>query len=263
MITLLTDFGTSDPFVGVMKGVILEINPQAQIVDLTHDVDPQDIPEAAFLLKTSYRYFPAGTIHLVVVDPGVGTERRAIALRTNQHRFVAPDNGVLSYVLSQETVEQAVALTNEEYFLPQVSRTFHGRDIFAPVAAHLSLGVSLEDLGEPISDLTQIPLPHPTIKPDTIEAQVIHIDRFGNLITNLAEKQFDEWLSTGAREQIEIETGEQTLRGISQSYADMPEGSLLAIFGSSGHLEISANQASASQLLGLGKRAKITIRRHS
>ena len=191
IITLTTDFGTSDAYVGVMKGVILGINLHVQIVDITHAVPPQDIHEAAFLIHSAHHYFPKGTIHVIVVDPGVGSDRRAIVCQIDGAFFVCPDNGILTYLL--QTIENAeelsgnvVAIQNQTYCLPEVSNTFHGRDIFAPVAAHLSLGIPLDDIGLPAHNLIRFPMPPITISDGKLVGEIIKIDSFGNAITNIS-----------------------------------------------------------------------------
>jgi S-adenosylmethionine hydrolase len=256
IITLTTDFGTSDLYVGVMKGVILSINPQAQIVDITHAVPPQEVHAAAFLVDSAYGYFPTGTIHLIVVDPGVGSQRRAVACQTEHGGFVCPDNGLLSAILRDEVCYRAVAVENLAYCLPQISNTFHGRDIFAPVAAHLSQGVPLDDLGQPIDDLVRFPIPAPQMTDSEIIGHVLWVDRFGNLITNISDetlKSFD--IQSG----FVIKVGSMTLDRLNRSYAESEVGELLAIIGSFGCLEISINQGSAANTLGLKQGDAITI----
>src|SRR5262245_32283700 len=184
-ITLTTDFGTRDWFVGTMKGVILGIKPRARVVDITHEIAPGDIRGGAFALMASCRYFPKGTLHVAVVDPGVGSRRRAIAVRTANSILIGPDNGVLSWALRGETIQSIRQLENRRYFLEPVSRTFHGRDIFAPVAAHLSRGVALERLGRELHDLVRLPWPEPVKQREEIRGEIVYIDRFGNAITNI------------------------------------------------------------------------------
>ncbi len=247
IITLTTDFGLTDGYVGTMKGVILSIGPTAIIVDISHDIAPQDVREAAYVLYAAYPYFPQGTIHVVVVDPGVGSERRAIALRTPQATFVAPDNGVLSYVVARERVEEIAHLTNPRYHLSPVSRTFHGRDIFAPVAAHLARGIPLAELGEPLTEIITFSLPRPQFRPDRdIVGQVIHVDRFGNLITSIMSKDLVDHSLPG---ESVVQIKGQSIRGIVNTYAEVTSGKLLALIGSEGHLEISVSGGSASQTL--------------
>lgn len=264
VITLTTDFGTDDAYVATMKGVILSINPRVTIVDICHNVQPQNISQAAFILSTAHHYFPEGTIHVVVVDPGVGTERRVVLVVTPSAFFIAPDNGVLSYIIEEASLEmeeqppptgggqirlghglQAFALTNPHFWHHPVSTTFHGRDIFAPVAAYLSSGTPAQDFGEPIDTLFTFPLPRPQIKEDGVLAgYVIHIDHFGNLITTFKKEDLPKG-------RVFIEVAGHIVEGVSQSYAEDSE--LLAIIGSSGNLEVSLKNGSAAQLL----RAKI------
>lgn len=247
IITLTTDFGLADGYVGTMKGVILGIDPTAIIVDISHNIPPQDVQEAAYALYAAYPYFPQGTIHMVIVDPGVGSERRAIALRTPQATFVAPDNGVLSYVVAGEKVEEIVDLTNPRYQLSPVSRTFHGRDIFAPAAAHLARGIPLAELGQPLKEIVTFTLPRPQVSPDgTIVGQVIHVDRFGNLITSITATDLAD--RPLLREGI-IGIKGQSIRRIANSYTEVTPGRLLALIGSSDHLEIAVSGGSASQTL--------------
>lgn len=258
IITLTTDFGTSDAYVGIMKGVILRINPNVQIVDLTHAIPPQDIYEAAFSIYAAHSYFPKGTIHIIVVDPGVGSDRQAIVSRTGSAFFVCPDNGVLSYLLQNvenedEQLIDSVAIQNSAYYLPEVSNTFHGRDIFAPVAAHLSLGVSLEDIGPPVQTLVQLPIPVPELTGDTLTGQVVKIDRFGNAITNISETAIAHLksASTGGIPTYEIRVGSVRLHRFNRAYAESGIGKPLAIIGSSGLLEIAINGGSAKESLGI------------
>jgi S-adenosylmethionine hydrolase len=248
LITLTTDFGLEDAYVGIMKGVILGINPAATIVDLCHAIPPQDVRAAAFLLHTAWRYFPPGTIHVVVVDPGVGSQRRAIAVNVGTATFLAPDNGVLSYVLAgmEEQRAQAVHLTNQWYWLSRVSATFHGRDIFAPVAAHLCLGVPLVELGEPLplGELVTFPLPLPEHPGDGgWVGHVVHIDHFGNLVTDL------EPGAIGDAQAVTIEVGGQHIVGLRRTYKEGTPGEPMALIGSSGRLEIAVPGGQAARWL--------------
>jgi S-adenosylmethionine hydrolase len=190
VIAFLTDFGLCDGYIGVLKGVMLGIIPQAQLIDITHDIPPQDIAAGAWVLGTSYRYFPQGTIHICVVDPSVGSTRQPIAVRAGGWFFVGPDNGLLSYVLTEQPIDEAVVLSNPAYHLPQVSATFQGRDIFAPVTAHIARGIPLEDLGTPLdpSTLQLLDLKHASRQEGRIEAHIVYIDHFGNLITNISAR---------------------------------------------------------------------------
>lgn len=248
LISLLTDFGYS-AYVGVMKGVILSINPEAKVVDLCHEIAPQDIRQAAFVLYTSYKYFPPDTIHVVVVDPGVGTSRNALIVVTEKARFVAPDNGVLGFVLEAEEFK-AFRLNNPRYWLPHVSTTFHGRDIFAPVAAHLSKGVPPEEMGEPLEQITPLAFPQPRKKGNSIVGEVLFVDRFGNLITNIKGTDLPPGLPT-------VEIKGRSIRGLSNSYAEA-EG-LLALIGSSGYLEIAFKNGSAATELQAGTGCEVRV----
>ncbi len=252
IITLLTDFGSADNFVGVMKGVILSINPKAIIVDITHEVPPQDVLTAAFLLQTSWPYFPKGSIHVAVVDPGVGTARRAIAVETAHAIFLAPDNGLLTPVIKSGEVRRIISLTNPRYWLPQVSSTFHGRDIFAPTAAHISLGISLEELGESIEDPVLLDWPCPLKLPDgTIVGHILHIDRFGNLITNLRAEDLGEG--------VVIRVAGYTIQGLKRTFGDVAVGEPVAYIGSSGYLEIAIRQGNAAVTFNLRRGDKIYV----
>lgn len=253
IITLTTDFGTRDSFVGVLKGVILNINPHAIIVDITHDIEPQNIEQGAFLFANAARYFPMDAIHVVVVDPGVGTARRPIALQHGETFFVAPDNGVLrgapvARPAERSSVVRAVHLTNPAYFLPRVSATFHGRDIFAPVAAHLSLGVPLDALGAPIEDWVKLSACANAMRLGTeIVGRVAHIDRFGNAITNIGE----EMLAGMDRARVVVRVGTHARRGIRATYADAAPGQAIALISSSWHIEIAARDGNAARTLGI------------
>ena len=268
IITLTTDFGTSDTYVGIMKGVILSINPKAQIVDLTHAIPPQDIYEAAFSIYAAHSYFPKGTIHIIVVDPGVGSDRQAIVSRTDNAFFVCPDNGVLSYLLQNVENEggqsiDSVAIQNSLYYLPEVSNTFHGRDVFAPVAAHLSLGVSLEDIGPPVQTLVQLPIQVPELTDGVLTGQIVKIDRFGNAITNISKTAIARLksTSTGGMSTYEIRVGSVRLHRFNRAYAESGVGKPLAIIGSSGLLEIAINGGNAKEGLGIKWGDPVVIQR--
>ena len=248
VVTLTTDFGMSDLYVGVMKGVILNINPRAQIVDIAHTIPPQDIYGAAFLIDSAHRYFPSGTIHVVVVDPGVGGQRRAIICQTEMAYVVCPDNGVLSHVLDDDTLYRAIAVENTAHCLPEISNTFHGRDIFAPVAAHLSRGIPLDDFGQPVNDLVRLPIPTPHVTKRAITGHIIWIDHFGNVITNISDDVLE---SFGLEGSFIIKAGRAEIAGLSHSYVESREGECLAIIGGFGRLEISINQGNAARVLEL------------
>ncbi len=280
IITLTTDFGTSDVYVGAMKGVILNITPNAQIVDITHAISPQNIHEAAFTINSAYRYFPKDTIHVIVVDPGVGSERQAIVCQTDNAFFVCPNNGVLSYLLQEiETKEtdmpNAVAIENSAYLLPRVCNTFHGRDIFAPVAAHLSLGVPLAEIGAPIQDLVRFPVPAIRISEGTLTGQIINVDSFGNLITNISENALAAFLLSSASNgeavgqldkqtvsaKFEIIAGSTSLKKLNGAYTESGAGEPLAIIGSFGVLEIAINLGNAKARLGIKNGDTVIVRR--
>ena len=251
IITLTTDFGINDAYVGIMKGVILGINPDIHLIDISHGIEPQNIPQAAYILDTAHPYFPKGTIHVVVIDPGVGSDRRAVILRTSEALFVAPDNGVLSYV--EKDMVEAVAITNPRFWLNPASTTFHGRDIFAPVAARLSLGTALCEFGEAATSLITLPPSEPIIEADgTLIGCVIHIDRFGNLITNIKHRDLQ-------RKDQQIEVKGHCIKGLSYSYDEGDE--LLALIGSDGRIEIAARNGSAVALLEakVGDRVDISV----
>lgn len=259
VITLTTDFGTADAYVAAMKGVVLGINPEATIVDISHDVGPQQVGQAAFILSNAWPYFHPGTIHVVVVDPGVGTERRALLLASASAFFVAPDNGVLSYVIENScgpagdaSIEapsprqlcpklRAFALTQSRYWRSPVSRTFHGRDIFAPVAAHLSLGVTPEEMGEAVDSALAFAVPRPRREaPGVLVGHIVHIDHFGNLVTDVTEAD----IAAGV---VSVEIAGRSIQRLSQTYA-RGQG-LMALVGSSGHLEVAVRDSSAAKLL--------------
>jgi S-adenosylmethionine hydrolase len=248
VITLTTDFGMEDGNVGVMKGVIYGINPQARIVDLSHDIPPQDIASAAYVLRRAYTYFPPRTIHVLVVDPGVGSERRALAVDSRHALFVAPDNGVLTYVLQDLSDKgekvRLINVTNPEYWLPSVSRVFHGRDIFAPVAAHLSLGLDVSALGEPIDDPITLPPLRLQKTPGQITGQVAHVDHFGNLLTNVHHADL---ASLGNAPVIRV--AQTQITRLSQTFSQGQPGELIAYTDSSGHLAIAVVNGSAGRLL--------------
>jgi S-adenosyl-L-methionine hydrolase (adenosine-forming) len=247
LITLLTDFGTSDHFVGVMKGVIHGIYPGAQIVDISHDVTPYQIAEAGFLLAQSWRYFPKATIHVTVVDPGVGSSRRPVLVEAGGHYFVAPDNGLLSMVYDEDGDYEARHITAEQYFLHPVSQTFHGRDIFSPVAAHLAAGVAAACFGPRLQDPVRLPFAAPfSLGPGRWQGTVLKVDHFGNVITNFKAEQFPQ-----VREQpFEIRIGNQVVQRLETSYATGGRNQLFLIASSSGYLEVAAGEASAAELVG-------------
>ena len=255
IITLLTDFGIEDAYVGIVKGVILSVNSSARIIDITHNIAPGDVFRAAYLLETAYGYYPSGCLHVVVVDPGVGSSRGIVALEMDGHRFLAPNNGVLSAVLSKGSEVRSVSVENSRYFLSPLSRTFHGRDIFAPVAAHLSSGMDMNKLGPAMNrhDLISLPVPEPvfTEAPGIVGA-VVAMDRFGNLITNIREGDLSgiyEQIQSG---QLAIQIGDRVIGGLSDTYESVAYGAPLALIGSTGRLEISVNGGSAGLVFDAG-----------
>ena len=248
IITLTTDFGSSDHFAGTMKGVILSIHPAAEIVDITHEIRPFEIQDGAFTLAQAYRFFPKKSIHVVVVDPGVGSTRRPLLAEMAGQYFIAPDNGVLSMVFSHE-LAKVRHITNDRYFLKPLSRTFHGRDVFAPVAAHLAAGVAPAGFGPRIQDHLRLTFDQPNrVNKTTWTGCVLKIDRFGNILTNLHIDQFPQ-LKTHA---FELRLGLQKIKRLALTFTDCEPGELCALVGSSGYLEVATNQGSAAQLLGCG-----------
>lgn len=263
IVTLLTDFGTADYFVGAMKGAILSVNRQAQIVDITHEIPAHDIEAGAFTLLAAHSSFPAQTIHVGVVDPGVGSARRPLLIATREHFFVGPDNGLFSYVCDRAADVRVYHLTNEKFFHSTVSATFHGRDIFAPVAGALSQRVPPNAFGELIDDYVRLaPLAPVCDGHGTWSARIIQIDHFGNLITNISRRELtDEQLAEG----VKLHIGGREISSSRKFYAEAEgasEGELFAIRGSAGLLEIAANRASAAQLLGAarGQLVRLTSR---
>ena len=259
VITLLTDFGGSDPFVGVMKGVILGINPDAVIVDLYHGTTAHDPSEAAFLLATSYRYFPKGAIHVAVVDPGVGGPRRPILATCDGHLFVGPDNGLLGPIAERGGPSSVRAITAARYFLQPVSATFQGRDIFAPVAGHLSLGAEPDRFGHAIEDYVRLTFPRPSRSgPKSITGEILHIDRFGNLVSNIGREDLELLASGGPITALLVQIGVQSLPIVAY-YAQVAPGAPGAVIGSANYLEIFVHQGDASRLLRAGRGAELVV----
>jgi S-adenosyl-L-methionine hydrolase (adenosine-forming) len=246
VITLLSDFGTRDIYVASMKGVILSLNPQALLVDLSHEVPPQDVRAGALNLEAGAPYFPPGTIHLAVVDPGVGSGRRALAAHCRGHFWVGPDNGLFHLIFRQASPLSIVSLENPVYFRPQVSATFHGRDIFAPVAAHLSLGVDLSRFGPRITDPVALDWPEPVFGRETMRGQIIYVDQFGNLISNIRAAELSAWL---AGQSASLQVGPVAIPGLARTYTDVAPGKFLALVGSHGWLEIACAMDNAARRL--------------
>jgi S-adenosylmethionine hydrolase len=258
LITLLTDFGTADYFVGAMKGAILSVHRDAQIVDITHEIPPHDIHAAAFTLLSVYQTFPAKTIHVAVVDPGVGSSRRPLLVEGGKQFFVGPDNGLFGYIYERERDCRVFQLTYEKYFRRPVSATFHGRDVFAPVAGALSTGVEPHELGQEVFDYVRLPSLSPKLSEGKIEATIIHIDRFGNCVTNLTRRELtDEMIARGARLLIKG----REVRTFRQFFAEgaAAQGELFAVWGSAGFLEVVANLESAARHLGARRGDRVLV----
>ena len=259
IITLTTDFGLNDHFVGVMKGVLLEIAPEAQLIDISHAVQPFDILDGALTISQAYSYFPAGTVHMVVVDPGVGSARRPIIVSSDRYFFVAPDNGVLSLVYAGEERISVRHITAEHYFLQPRSNTFHGRDIFAPVAAYLAKEVDSLKFGDEVEDYVRFSAPKPkAVDQNRVRGVVLKVDRFGNLITNITP--LDAPLLFGGEDKaFKIVVGSCEITEIHRAYAEGAPGEVIGVLGSMGFLEIAANRGTAAQLTGAGKGSDVTI----
>jgi S-adenosylmethionine hydrolase len=259
IVTLTTDFGSNDHFVGTIKGVILEIVPDATIVDICHAVQPFDVLDGALTIAQAYSYFPSSTVHLVIVDPGVGTARRPIIASSDRHHFVGPDNGVLSLIYGREERMHVRHVTADHYYLQPISNTFHGRDIFAPISAYLAKGVETEKFGEEISDFVRFNAPRP--KPageNSLRGVVLKVDRFGNLVTNITEKDAP-MLFRPDPPPFKITVGNSEIADIKENYAQGVPKQVFGILGSMGYLEISANRGSAAQILGVGKGSEVTL----
>jgi S-adenosylmethionine hydrolase len=258
VIALLSDFGTRDHYAGTMKGVILGICPEAALVDISHDVPPHDVMTAALELAASYKYFPAGTIFLTVIDPGVGSSRRGLAADTGDYKFVAPDNGVLGAVFQEAPPRKVVELTERRYARPTVSRTFEGRDRFAPAAAWLAKGIQLAALGRALTDYHRLDIPKPQVDADALAGTVLRIDHFGNAVTNIDRRTFERFVEASP---VQIETGAHRIGRLVATYADIGADEVCALFGSTDHLELAANSASAADRLSLVRGASIVIRK--
>ena len=250
-IVLLTDFGTSDGYVGSLKGVLASMVPEVPVIDLGHDLPPFALPHAAYVLNSAYRYFPTGSIFVTVVDPGVGGERRAVLIETERYFFLAPDNGVLAPCLEEQTIQRMVELNHAKYFLKPTSGTFHGRDVFAPIAAHLSRGVPVQNLGEPITEFCPLPIPHPRVQGKSLEGNIWTFDRFGNAITTLRRAHIEAhflqtpWQVTFPQREL------PPLHRLSTHYASGAPEDTLMLYGSGDNLEIAINCGSAQEHLKL------------
>ena len=263
IVTLLTDFGVEDEYVAVMKGVILGIAPRARFVDITHAISPQAIPEGAYVLQSAWRYFPAGTIHVAVVDPGVGTGRRAIAVAMPEAVFLGPDNGLLAPVLEDGRDQwgnsvEAVELDERSFWLPEISSTFHGRDIFAPVAAHLLNGVPLGELGRRASAIQPAAVPSPRRDAEgALLGEIVHVDHFGNCISNITRRHLHD---AGLTTDLHVEIAGRRVHGLLPTYSAGPADTPIALIGSAGRLEVAVRDGSASQALGIAARDSLRVR---
>jgi S-adenosylmethionine hydrolase len=257
IITLTTDYGTNDHLVGTLKGVILKINPEATIVDITHNVAPFDLLDAALAIGSAYSYFPPRTIHVVVVDPGVGTERRPLLVTAENQYFVAPDNGVLSMIYEREENVVARNVTAAHYFLQPISKTFHGRDIFAPIAAWLSKGWQTASMGEEITDHKKFALPKPKATDGVVKGIVMRVDTFGNLVTNFRVEDLPESALTNG--EVKFQVGTQAVSRMVPTFASGDAGEPVAYVGSAGYVEIAVNKGNASRTLSIGRGTAVVL----
>jgi S-adenosylmethionine hydrolase len=256
IITLTTDFGTTDGYVASMKGVILTIAPGTCIVDITHDIEPQNVQQASIVMAIAIPYFPEGTIHVAVVDPGVGTSRALLAAQVEGQTLLSPDNGLLGVIFERSPEHKVYRIENRKLFLPSVSRTFHGRDILSPVAAHLATGLSLEEVGPLTNEYNRGLLAHPRLEGTSLRGQIIYRDRFGNLFTNLSQKDLAHLKPAS----VHIRAGYTRIERLSESYSDVEKGELLCLIGSGGYLEIALREGSAADKLRfpLGTEVEVT-----
>jgi S-adenosylmethionine hydrolase len=260
VIALLSDFGTRDHYAGTMKGVVIGICPDVTLIDITHDITPHDVVEGALQLAASYRFFPSGTIFLAIVDPGVGSSRRGIAAEAGDYRFVAPDNGVLTAVLRELPPKRVVELTERRYARPTVSRTFEGRDRFAPAAAWLAKGIQLSALGRTVTAYQHLDLPVADIKDTLLSGVVLLVDRFGNLVSNVERRTFEAFTHG---QPVSLRVAGRPIAGVVATYADIRAGEVCALFGSTDHLEFAVNGGSAAEMLGVERGAAVEIERQS
>jgi S-adenosylmethionine hydrolase len=259
LITLLTDFGDRDSFVASMKGVILTINPHATFVDLSHRVAPHSVEDAAYLLQSCYRYFPEGTVHVAVVDPGVGSARRPLIAKSEHGFFLAPDNGLLTPILAEDSTIEVRAIENANYRLASRGHTFDGRDLFAPAAAWLTRQQSFESFGQLVKDSKTFTISKPTWEAQVLVGEISHVDRFGNLISSLTQQHLDEVCAVATRKRLFIRIGERTIEGLVASYSEGQAGQPSALINSDGRLEIFMKEASAADLLKAGRGARIEV----
>lgn len=259
LITLLTDFGDRDYFAGSMKGVILSINPQATIVDLSHQISPHAIEEAAYLLKSCSASFPDGTVHVAVVDPGVGSARRPLLVKTTRYFFVAPDNGLLSYILDEDNQTEVREITNKQFRLESAGTTFDGRDLFAPAAAWLTKNQPLSSFGPTVHDVQTFPISKPRWERGTLVGEIVYVDRFGNLISNLTQAQLKELHEVTKQPRPVIRLAGHSIAGLVRSYSEGSPEKPCALINSDGYVEIFLKEASAAQLLNMRRGAQVTI----
>ena len=248
IITLLTDFGLTDPYLAMMKGVILSINPEARLVDISHDISAGSIVQASGMILETFPFFPEGTVHVVVVDPGVGSDRKLIVLETGGYFFVGPDNGVFWPIMEDSKEEKIIHLNVSSYFLPHLTPTFHGRDIFAPVAAHLSLGIDPGQMGTVMDDPVDLTIPAPYKNDNILFGQVMRIDNFGNLISNISSKDFKDFVKDS---KPRVHVGNMNINGLNRSYSDVEKGEPLVLINSSDRIEIAVNFGRASEYTGV------------
>jgi len=258
IVTFTTDFGTSDPYAGIMKGIVMSANPNARIIDLTHQIPPHDIVSGAFVLMRSFVYFPKGSVHVAVVDPGVGGSRKNLAVRTESGYFIGPDNGILGLVLDMEKNYEIREITNPPFVLNKISDTFHGRDVYSPCAGQLSAGAHFEDVGRELKRFTNLDYPRVLREGDMIRGEIVSVDSFGNLITNIDEHTFR---SFAGKKVIEIYFGSERFSKIHQRYGDVEHGRPLVLIGSCGFLEISMNEGSAASYFMTSVGSPVTIRK--
>ena len=261
IITLTTDFGLSDGFVGIMKGVLLARASRSRLVDLTHDITPQDILEGALVLERAIDYFSEGTVHLAVVDPGVGSHRRAIAVDAGSAFFVGPDNGLFTLALANREIITAVSIENHAVMLPEISATFQGRDVFAPAAAFLANGGATADLGPPAANLVKLQIPQPIVKPDRLESVILTADRFGNLISNINWRVFDGWRGHRDPESFRVTLADREVGNIRRTFSDVMAGEPVAYFGSGGRLEVGIRNGKAARSFAAERGTRIEVRR--
>jgi len=259
VITLLTDFGDRDYFVASMKGVILGINPHARIVDLSHEITPHQVEDAAYLIKASYKYFPDGTVHVAVVDPGVGSARRPLLVSTSRHFFLAPDNGLLSYIYQEETGIEVRHIENKQYRLDSEGATFDGRDLFAPAAAWLTKGQPPGSYGKLIQDYVNLPLAEPEWQGSTLAGHIIYVDRFGNLISNLTPFHVKEVQGRSRRSSVSIRIGGVTIDGLVRSYSQGEAIAPHALINSNGQVEVFIKEGRAADTLNISRGGRITL----